>query len=56
MQDFARLDVDGQGKVDYLSFTKGISIHRGAEIASNCRNQGPVCAGGAQRGGAEAAE
>ena len=40
-RDFERLDVDGQGKVDYLSFTKGISIHRGAEIAGNCRNQGP---------------
>ena len=41
MEEFARLDLDGDGKVDYLSFTKGISIYRGAEIASNCRNQGP---------------
>lgn len=41
LEEFARMDVDGEGRVDYLSFTKGISIYRGVEIASNCRNQGP---------------
>lgn len=39
--EFERLDTNKDGKVDYICFTKGINIYRGAEIASRCKNTGP---------------
>jgi proline dehydrogenase len=38
---FDRLDTDKDGKVDYIAFTKGITVYRGTEIASRCKEQGP---------------
>jgi proline dehydrogenase len=38
---FDRLDTDRDGKVDYLAFTKGITVYRGTEIASRCKEEGP---------------
>mmetsp|Transcript_2186 Transcript_2186/g.4489 ORF Transcript_2186/g.4489 Transcript_2186/m.4489 type:complete len:676 (+) Transcript_2186:149-2176(+) len=38
---FDRLDTDHDGKVDYLAFTKGITVYRGTEIASRCKEEGP---------------
>jgi len=40
-KEFEQLDANEDGKVDYICFTKGINIYRGAEIASRCKNTGP---------------
>ncbi|KAG7667511.1 hypothetical protein Ndes2526B_g07535 [Nannochloris sp. 'desiccata'] len=38
---FDYLDTDRDGKVDYVAFTKGVTIYDGAEIGARCREQGP---------------
>ena len=38
---FDYLDTDKDGRVDYVAFTKGVTVYDGASIASRCRHQGP---------------
>jgi len=40
-QIFDNLDTDHDGKVDYVAFTKRVTIYDGAEIGARCREQGP---------------
>lgn len=38
---FDYLDTDKDGRVDYVTFTKGVTVYDGAAIAARCRHQGP---------------
>jgi proline dehydrogenase len=38
---FDFLDTDHDGKIDYVAFTKGVTVYDGATIAGRCREQGP---------------
>jgi proline dehydrogenase len=38
---FDYLDTDRDGKVDYVAFTKGVTVYDGIEIGKRCREEGP---------------
>lgn len=38
---FDYLDTDHDGRVDYIAFTKGVTVRDGAAIARRCKEQGP---------------
>ena len=38
---FEYLDTDRDGRVDYVSFTKQVTVYDGTAIAARCRTQGP---------------
>lgn len=38
---FDRLDTDHDDRIDYVAFTKGVTIYESADIASSCKEEGP---------------
>ena len=38
---FDRLDTDHDDMIDYVAFTKGVTIYQSADIASRCKEEGP---------------